>query len=215
MLGDTEAEAVEQHREIALAAGQRATARRSCLEQVWNRDLSGYDPDGPLPDVDPDPDDAADHPGPRPFIHQDALGDGRGSGGRSPRRRGCRLRGLAIDEFEARPTFVGTPAQVADALDDFVQNDGADGVIIGSHLAPTGLDEFVDKVVPLLQERGSLRAEYDGTTLRDNLRSPRTPDTPSRRPCSPARRPGGAPTPGATRWHAFDSRPRPAVMVAA
>ena len=68
--------------------------------------------------------------------------------------------------------FVGTPAQVADRLDEFVQNDGADGFIIVPHLTPTGLDEFVDKVVPLLQERGSLRAEYDGTTLRDNLRIP-------------------------------------------
>ena len=37
---------------------------------------------------------------------------------------------------------------------------------------PTGLDEFVDKVVPLLQERGSLRADYTGTTLRDNLGLP-------------------------------------------
>ncbi len=50
-----------------------------------------------------------------------------------------------------------------------MQNDGSDGFSIGSHLTPTGLDEFVDKVVPLLQERGSLRTEYDGTTLRDNL----------------------------------------------
>ncbi|MGW3278876.1 hypothetical protein [Nocardia rhamnosiphila] len=34
---------------------------------------------------------------------------------------------------------------------------------------PWGLDEFVDKVVPLLQDRGVLRGEYTGTTLRDNL----------------------------------------------
>jgi hypothetical protein len=65
-----------------------------------------------------------------------------------------------------------SPAQVADRLDAFVQNDGSDGFIIGSHLTPTGLDEFVEKVVPLLQERGSLRTAYDGTTLRDNLRIP-------------------------------------------
>jgi hypothetical protein len=35
-----------------------------------------------------------------------------------------------------------------------------------------GLDEFVDRVVPLLQGRGSLRAGYTGTTLRDNLGIP-------------------------------------------
>jgi hypothetical protein len=60
---------------------------------------------------------------------------------------------------------------VASRIDDFVQNDGSDGFIIGSHLTPGGLDEFVDKVV-LLQERGSLRADYTGTTLRDNLGIP-------------------------------------------
>ena len=37
---------------------------------------------------------------------------------------------------------------------------------------PSGLDEFVDRVVPLLQERGSLRTEYEGTTLRENLGLP-------------------------------------------
>ena len=37
---------------------------------------------------------------------------------------------------------------------------------------PWGIDEFVDKVVPLLQERGSLRAEYTSSTLRDNLGLP-------------------------------------------
>ncbi|MGI5241950.1 hypothetical protein [Dactylosporangium sp. CA-139066] len=45
---------------------------------------------------------------------------------------------------------------------------GSDGFIIGSHLTPTGLDEFVARVGPLLRERGSLRTEYEGTTLRDD-----------------------------------------------
>jgi len=76
-----------------------------------------------------------------------------------------------IDQY-TRAEFVGTAQQVADQIDDFVQGDGSDGFIVGSHLVPTGLDEFVDKVVPLLQERGSLRADYTGTTLRDNLGLP-------------------------------------------
>ena len=37
------------------------------------------------------------------------------------------------------------------------------------HLTPHGLDEFVDKVVPELQERGVFRTDYTGTTLRDHL----------------------------------------------
>jgi alkanesulfonate monooxygenase SsuD/methylene tetrahydromethanopterin reductase-like flavin-dependent oxidoreductase (luciferase family) len=98
------------------------------------------------------------------------------------------LRELAIHVF-GHVEFVGTPAQVAERLDAFVQNDGSDGFIIGSHLTPTGLDEFVDRVVPLLRERGPLRTEYDGTTLRDNLRIPapgRNDERPSVRPVSAA-----------------------------
>jgi hypothetical protein len=68
-----------------------------------------------------------------------------------------------------RPAFVGTPAQVADRMDDYVQHDAADGYILVPHLTPHGLDGFVDTVVPLLQERGSFRADYTGTTLRDHL----------------------------------------------
>jgi hypothetical protein len=40
------------------------------------------------------------------------------------------------------------------------------------HITPGGLDAFADKVVPLLQERGVYRTEYEGTTLRENLGLP-------------------------------------------
>jgi hypothetical protein len=32
-----------------------------------------------------------------------------------------------------------------------------------------GFDDFVDLVVPILQERGLFRRDYEGTTLRDLL----------------------------------------------
>ena len=50
-----------------------------------------------------------------------------------------------------------------------MQDDAADGYILVPHLTPHGLDRFVDEVVPLLQERGVFRADYDGPTLRDHL----------------------------------------------
>ncbi|OPF81004.1 hypothetical protein VT50_0210715 [Streptomyces antioxidans] len=52
VLGDTAAEARERARHIRLqqVSPQGAIAQ---LEQVWGCDLSGYDPDGPLPDVEP------------------------------------------------------------------------------------------------------------------------------------------------------------------
>lgn len=37
---------------------------------------------------------------------------------------------------------------------------------------PNGLEEFVDLVVPILQERGLFRTEYESDTLRGNLGLP-------------------------------------------
>ena len=80
-----------------------------------------------------------------------------------------------VIETTARASFVGTPSAVAQQIDDHVQADAADGYILVPHLTPHGLDEFVDKVVPLLQERGSFRTEYSGPTLRDHLGLDRPP----------------------------------------
>jgi FMN-dependent oxidoreductase (nitrilotriacetate monooxygenase family) len=174
VLGDTAADAAEKAREIARTQVTGRTAQ-VLFEAVWNRDLSGYDPDGPLPDVDPNPDEPWVVQG-RARLHQDPFATVREWRGIAEANR-FSLRELAIHLF-SRTEFVGTPTQIADQLDAFVQNDGSDGFILGSHLTPTGLDEFVDKVVPLLQERGSLRADYAGTTLRDNLRIPVPEPTP-------------------------------------
>jgi hypothetical protein len=50
-----------------------------------------------------------------------------------------------------------------------VQADASDGFILVPHITPGGLDVFADTVVPLLQERGVFRTEYEGTTLRSHL----------------------------------------------
>jgi alkanesulfonate monooxygenase SsuD/methylene tetrahydromethanopterin reductase-like flavin-dependent oxidoreductase (luciferase family) len=65
----------------------------------------------------------------------------------------------------AAPQFAGTAAQIADEIDRYVQAHACGGFI----LAPHGLDEFVDTVVPLLQDRGAFRTEYAGATLREHL----------------------------------------------
>jgi alkanesulfonate monooxygenase SsuD/methylene tetrahydromethanopterin reductase-like flavin-dependent oxidoreductase (luciferase family) len=77
-----------------------------------------------------------------------------------------------IIEVTARQQFIGTPAAVAEQIDTYVQADAADGFILVPHLTPAGLDEFVDRVVPELQERGSFRTEYIGSTLREHLGLP-------------------------------------------
>jgi hypothetical protein len=58
-----------------------------------------------------------------------------------------------------------------------VQADASDGFILVPHVTPSGLDPFVDRVVPLLQERGVFRTDYEGTTLRDHLGLAQPTDT--------------------------------------
>ena len=74
-----------------------------------------------------------------------------------------------IEAHASRQQFVGTAAHIADEIDTYIQADACDGFILVPHLTPHGLDEFVDRVVPLLQERGAFRTEYTGETLRDHL----------------------------------------------
>ena len=52
VLGPTDAEANDHANEVRRQQVSGPTAI-NFLEQLWNRDLSAYDPDGPLPDVDP------------------------------------------------------------------------------------------------------------------------------------------------------------------
>ncbi|MER6347105.1 NtaA/DmoA family FMN-dependent monooxygenase [Streptomyces sp. NPDC001595] len=167
VLGDTDAEAEEAAKEVRRKQVSGATALKH-LEFVWNRDLSSYDPDGPLPDIDPDP-----------AEHHIARGRAQVRMYRDPVATAREWRALAeankwsirdlVIETGNRQSFVGTPETVARTIDHFVQADASDGFILVPHLTPTGLDEFADKVVPLLQEKGVFRTEYEGTTLRDHL----------------------------------------------
>jgi len=65
-------------------------------------------------------------------------------------------------------TLVGAPLQVADALQHYFENGAADGFNIMPPVFPSGLDVFVDKVLPILRERGLFRTEYTGRTLREH-----------------------------------------------
>ncbi|MGW0796602.1 NtaA/DmoA family FMN-dependent monooxygenase [Streptomyces sp. NPDC002692] len=167
VLGDTDTEAEELSREVRRQQVSGATAIRH-LEFVWNRDLSGYDPDGPLPDIDPD---LGEHTIARGRaqvrMYRDPLATAREWRERAAANKWS-IRDLVI-ETGNRQAFVGSPATVAETIDRFVQADASDGFILVPHLTPGGLDTFADTVVPLLQERGVFRTEYEGTTLRDHL----------------------------------------------
>jgi alkanesulfonate monooxygenase SsuD/methylene tetrahydromethanopterin reductase-like flavin-dependent oxidoreductase (luciferase family) len=167
VLADTDAEAQDLAREVRLQQVSGQTAIK-LLEQLWNRDLSAYDPDGPLPDVDPE-------------VGQNLISLGRASVRmyKDPlataaewRRRAeadsLSIRQLVI-EMTNRQSFVGSPETIAATMEDFVEKEASDGFILVPHITPSGLDEFAEVVVPILQERGTFRADYDGPTLRHHL----------------------------------------------
>jgi alkanesulfonate monooxygenase SsuD/methylene tetrahydromethanopterin reductase-like flavin-dependent oxidoreductase (luciferase family) len=87
------------------------------------------------------------------------------------------LRELII-EVTSRPSFTGSPSTIAATLNQWVQEDVSDGFILVPHITPGGLDAFAGQVVPLLQERGVFRTEYEGTTLREHLGLAPLPRTP-------------------------------------
>ncbi|KOG32446.1 monooxygenase [Streptomyces resistomycificus] len=71
-------------------------------------------------------------------------------------------------------TFAGTPEQVADAIETWFTQGAADGFNIMPAVLPSGLDAFVDHVVPILRARGLLRREYGPRrTLRERYGLPR------------------------------------------
>lgn len=67
------------------------------------------------------------------------------------------------------PELIGTPVQVADKLEEMFTSWGADGFILSASALPTSVDDFARAVVPILQERGLFRADYEGNTLREHL----------------------------------------------
>jgi FMN-dependent oxidoreductase (nitrilotriacetate monooxygenase family) len=167
VLADTDAEAPELAHEVRRQQVSGATAI-ALLEQLWNRDLSGYDPDGPLPEIDPDPGEHTIARGRASVrMHRDPLATANEWHARAAAGN-LSIRELII-EVTGRQSFIGSPATVAATINEFVQADASDGFILVPHITPGGLDEFTGKVVPILQERGVFRTEYQGSTLREHL----------------------------------------------
>ncbi|NHN88846.1 LLM class flavin-dependent oxidoreductase [Acetobacter conturbans] len=81
------------------------------------------------------------------------------------------IRQIALELATPRSDFIGTPTQVADALQNWFETKGADGFNIFEAL-PGQLELFVEHVIPILQDRGLFRREYEHETFRENLGVP-------------------------------------------
>jgi FMN-dependent oxidoreductase (nitrilotriacetate monooxygenase family) len=128
------------------------------LSVMLGHDASKFDLDAPLPDI--------------PETNESKSGRERVIG--IARRNNFNVRQLAqyVGGYPGA-SFVGTPASIADEMEEWLFTEACDGFNIMFPTVPAGLDEFVDQVVPELQGRGLFRKEYEGTTLRDHLGLPR------------------------------------------
>jgi FMN-dependent oxidoreductase (nitrilotriacetate monooxygenase family) len=79
---------------------------------------------------------------------------------------------LAHGVLDPYPSVVGTAEQAADHLQEWFDAGAADGFLINVDSYQDGVDDFVDRVVPVLRERGIFHDDYDGRTLRDHLGLP-------------------------------------------
>ncbi len=124
------------------------------LNGMLGYDVSGFDPDGPLPEIPP----------------TNASQSARERIVSAAKREGLTIRQLAARAGSYGGTaFVGTPATIADEMEQWLETNACDGFNIMFPFLPDGLDDFVDKVIPELQARGLFRREYEGATLRENL----------------------------------------------
>lgn len=154
VIGRTQAEAEDKYQQL-----QDLVEPRVGLELLAGMaggvDLSGYDLDGPLPELPP-----SNSMQSRQALFIDLA-----------RRENLSIRQLYLKIAGARGhhTVIGTPKTVADTLEQWFVEQAADGFNIMPPFLPEGLDDFVEGVVPLLQQRGLFRREYSGTTLREHL----------------------------------------------
>jgi len=64
---------------------------------------------------------------------------------------------------------VGNPVEVADYMQQWLDEGAADGFNIFPSFLPYSMDRFAELLVPELQRRGIFRRNYDGATLREHF----------------------------------------------
>jgi len=129
------------------------------LSIALGTDASKFDPDSPLPKSIPET-----------------------NAGQSSRERAIRAAtedNLTVRQLAQRLgghsslCLLGTPNEIADEMEEWLMARASDGFTIQFPFVPEGLDDFVNQLVPVLQDRGLFRKEYEGITLRENMGLPR------------------------------------------
>lgn len=152
-VGPTEADADRIYRELQELIPD--SVGMPTLGRICGVDLSGYSPDDPLP----------------PLPETKGITSFRNLVETMARRDNLTLRQLYQRILPARghALMKGDPVQVADTMEEWLNDKACDGFNLVAAYLPAGLEAVVDLLVPELQRRGLFRKEYEGTTLRDSL----------------------------------------------
>ncbi|WP_249870064.1 LLM class flavin-dependent oxidoreductase [Oceanobacillus saliphilus] len=151
IIGSTEEEAYEKYEDLTKHVSYEGTA--SLLSGHTGIDFSKYDPDQYIEDVETEAvqgnlDMYTKDPNKKWTLREAIKNHGLGNG---------------------TVKFIGTAEQIADRIEEWAVEGDADGFNIAQTYSPDTFREFVDLVVPILQERGIYRTEYTGKTLRENM----------------------------------------------
>ncbi|AMH42979.1 MULTISPECIES: LLM class flavin-dependent oxidoreductase [Burkholderiaceae] len=115
-------------------------------------DLSGYDLDGPVPD-----------------IGSGAVSSIGGGLIEMARRENMTIRQLYKHRASGGRQLIGTAADIVDDMETWFKEGAADGFNLCPAILPNGLEDFVEFILPELRKRGLFRTEYASSTLRGNL----------------------------------------------
>ncbi len=156
VIGDSDEEAHEKRARLdRLVHYDSAIAS---LSISLGHDASGFDPDGPLPEIP----------------ESNASRSGRARAIALAARENLTVRQLAqrLGGYSGH-AMLGTPKSICDRMEEWLETRASDGFTVMFPYLPEGLDDFVGRVVPELQRRGLFRTEYEGKTLRETLGLPR------------------------------------------
>jgi FMN-dependent oxidoreductase (nitrilotriacetate monooxygenase family) len=155
VVGETQAIAEEKER-LFLGSYVHPVASLALLSEVLNYDFSKHDLDE--------------------VVSEEMIGASSGLRGLATGVRNHLGRDVTVRDLAAHratllqgPRFVGTADSVADQMQEWFESGGCDGFVLAATHLPGAFEEFVRMVVPILQERGLFRREYEGPTLREHL----------------------------------------------
>jgi N-acetyl-S-(2-succino)cysteine monooxygenase len=158
VIGRTESEAQEKYEEMQSLLDENVT--RTLAEHYFGLDLSGYPLDEPVPEIE-----LTETGSSMPTAHRQFMLN-------RARDEQLTMRQL-INGFNGLNIHPASAEAAADQFEEWFRSGACDGFIVQISHVPEGLDDFAELLAPLLRDRGILRTEYEGRTLREKLGLPR------------------------------------------